>query len=204
MLAIILASWLATRFAGRRNSSPSRRRDLLSSAELAAVQSWFQNNQQTQTTDVAWARYGLECGSASPRRDLAAASVGNLGYFSERPIVDLLGKTDQPSVACSTTPYGLLDAPGHCAGIIATALSLFNPTGRRKLFQPTRSDIADGRGCRATSSSSTSNLDERASCVPTPTSRSRPDTSTRRRATVPSRPLPDQSRCRWFLPTIIR
>jgi hypothetical protein len=104
--------------------------------------SWLRSNQPTQGQDVGWAQYGLRLKAAtSPPATIAASAVGNIGYFSERPVVDLLGKTD-PIIARRPAHTSVLMVPGHWRWDYQYSIVTLQPDVIAQLFLPTQGDIA--------------------------------------------------------------
>ena len=104
--------------------------------------SWLRSNQQFQASDVGWARYGLRLKAAtSPTATIAASSIGNIGYFSERPIVDLLGKTD-PAIAHSPPRTTFWMLPGHMRWDYRHSIVALRPDVVAEIFGPTPGDYS--------------------------------------------------------------
>jgi hypothetical protein len=145
LLAIVVVVLVAATFAGRTRliAVVGVTVLLVAGPNLLPFDSWFRSNQQTQTADVAWARYGVrEKVATTPDATIAAASVGNVGYFSERRIVDLLGKTD-PTIARRHARTDFWMLPGHLRWDYRHSIVALQPDVVAELFQPTHSDIAE-------------------------------------------------------------
>jgi hypothetical protein len=92
------------------------------------------------TSDRAWTRYGLELRrTTAPDTSIAAAGVGAIAYFSDRPTVDLLGKSDR--TIALTRPHGPHFHPGHDKWDYAYSIGHLRPDVIAQLWRPTASDL---------------------------------------------------------------
>ncbi len=86
---------------------------------------WARTNAPQLSSDVWRARAGLLVrASTQPQTVVAAHAVGQIGYFSERPMVDLLGKNDP--VIAHEAPRGAF-RPGHNKWDYARSIGLDRP-----------------------------------------------------------------------------
>jgi len=101
---------------------------------------WVRHNQPFEATEAAWARYGERLNSATqPDATIAASSIGNIGYFSQRPIVDELGKIDE-TIARSPARTSFWVLPGHWRWDYHYSIVTLRPDVVAELFGPTRAD----------------------------------------------------------------
>ena len=142
LLAFVVAILITAAFAGRLRLAAFLGLAVLlvGAPNVVPFESWLRDDRQTQTTDLAWARYGQRVRDATaPDARIAAASVGNVGYFSNRPMVDLLGKTD-PVIARRPARTDFWMLPGHIRWDYRYSIGTLRPDIVAELFQPTRRD----------------------------------------------------------------
>lgn len=103
--------------------------------------SWARHGQPFEDTERRWAQYGLALRDATqPDATIAAASIGNIGYFSERDVVDLLGKID-PVVAGTPPHTDYWALPGHLRWDYRHSIVTLRPDVVAQLFATTPSDV---------------------------------------------------------------
>jgi hypothetical protein len=101
---------------------------------------WARHNQPFQASDSAWARYGERLNAATqPGAAIAASSIGNIGYFSQRRIVDELGKVDE-TIARRPAHTAFWMLPGHWRWDYRYSIVTLRPDVVAELFGPTRAD----------------------------------------------------------------
>jgi arabinofuranosyltransferase len=104
------------------------------------IASWTRHNQPFQTSETAWARYGERLAAATqPNARIAASSIGNIGYFSQRPIVDELGKIDE-HVARTPPRTSFWVLPGHWRWDYRYSVVTLRPDVVAELFGPSKAD----------------------------------------------------------------
>jgi hypothetical protein len=105
------------------------------------VTDWIRSNAAVQPADVAWARYGLALRAATqPDIAEAVSSAGNIGYFSRRPAIDLLGKSD-PVIAHSRPVYVAAHfLPGHSKWHYDYSIGKLRPPIVAQIFGPVPAD----------------------------------------------------------------
>lgn len=102
---------------------------------------WVRHNQPFQKIDTAWAQYGQRLKEATqPNARIAASSIGNIGYFSQRPIVDELGKIDE-HVARLPPRISYWALPGHWRWDPEYSVVVLQPDVVAELFGPSAADV---------------------------------------------------------------
>ncbi len=102
---------------------------------------WVRSDQPFDTDEGRWARYGAALNAAlPPGSSVAVASIGNIGYFSDRPIVDLLGKID-PVVAGTAPRTDFWALPGHLRWDYRRSVVELRPDLVGQLFATVPADI---------------------------------------------------------------
>jgi hypothetical protein len=102
---------------------------------------WVADGQPFEDDERRWAEYGLALRAATDERaSIAAASIGNIGYFSDRRIVDLLGKID-PEVAGTDPHLERWTLPGHLRWDYQHSIIDLRPDVVAQLFATTPDDI---------------------------------------------------------------
>ncbi len=102
---------------------------------------WVRSDQPFAREETDWASYGAALREATlPDASIAAASIGNLGYFSDRRIVDLLGKVD-PVVAGSRPRTDVWTLPGHLRWDYQHSVVELRPDVVAQLFATDPDDI---------------------------------------------------------------
>jgi hypothetical protein len=109
--------------------------------EGVAVTRWVATNAYyARTLDISSTRYGLELrATTAPNARVAAVAVGAMGYFSHRPIIDLLGKNDHHIATEPARDSPLL--PGHDKWDYGYSIGRLHPDVIAELFQPTATDL---------------------------------------------------------------
>ncbi len=102
---------------------------------------WIRTDQPFNEAEQRWAQYGAALAAALPSDGtVAVASIGNIGYFSERPVVDLLGKIDP--VVASTAPHTDFWAlPGHLRWDYRHSVGVLRPDVVGQLFAADPADV---------------------------------------------------------------
>jgi arabinofuranosyltransferase len=115
---------------------------VLLAANVGPLVDWVNHGAYGADNDLAWARYGDALATATaPTAVVAASSIGNLGFYSDRPLVDILGKVD-PVVAHSRPRTELWVLPGHMKWDYLHSLGERRPDVVSQLFFPTKQDMA--------------------------------------------------------------
>ena len=112
-----------------------------------AVQTWGRDNAAGFDVDTLFAHYGLVLQDhTAPGTRVAVTLAGNISYFSDRPIIDLLGKMD-PAVA-HTPPKPVAFRPGHNKWDYGHSIGALRPPIAARLWFPTAADVCamDGWG----------------------------------------------------------
>lgn len=102
---------------------------------------WVGDPDSASRSDTSWADYGDELRDATPPDTvIAAAAIGNLGYFSDRPIADLLGKVD-PEIAHGDPRLDRWLIPGHSKWDLEHTVDVAQPDVVAQLFAAEDADI---------------------------------------------------------------
>ena len=118
---------------------------LVLAGNVAPLRSWISDGERIQQIGDRWAATGLALRAATaPGTTIAASGIGNLGYFSDRPIVDELGKID-PVIAASSPRLDLLLVPGHTKWDYQHSIGELRPDVVAHLFLPTDDILTDLR-----------------------------------------------------------
>jgi len=118
---------------------------LMVSLDLAPVAAWAVRGAPHADGDAAWSVYGLTLrNNTAPDARIAVTWAGAVSYFSQRPTVDELGKTDSviahgPNIAPSFRP-------GHSKWNLAHTLGELRPDVIAALFFVSDRDLADIKG----------------------------------------------------------
>lgn len=115
---------------------------LVLAGNVLPLWSWASDGEQIQRIGDRWAAEGVVLREATPEDAvIAATGIGNLGYFSDRPLVDLLGKVD-PVIA--HTPPRLDDdiqiVPGHTKWDLRHSVGQLRPDLVVQLYWGTAAD----------------------------------------------------------------
>ncbi|MFN7151118.1 MAG: hypothetical protein ACK4V6_16775 [Microthrixaceae bacterium] len=102
---------------------------------------WVGDPGSTSRSDTSWAEYGNALGDATtPDTLIAASAIGNLGYFSDRPIADILGKID-PEIAHREPHLERWLIPGHSKWDLEHTVGGLQPEVVAQLFAAEDADI---------------------------------------------------------------
>lgn len=113
---------------------------LVLAGNLVPWADWIADPGRTSRADTSWADYGAELREATPPdTTIAASAIGNLGYFSDRPIADLLGKID-PEIAHGEPRLDRWLIPGHSKWDLEHTVGVLRPEVVAQLFA---ADVAD-------------------------------------------------------------
>lgn len=114
---------------------------LVLAGNLVPWADWIADPGRTSRADTSWADYGAELREATPPdTTIAASAIGNLGYFSDRPIADLLGKID-PEIAHGEPRLDRWLIPGHSKWDLEHSVGVLRPEVVAQLFAADVTDI---------------------------------------------------------------
>lgn len=138
MLAVAVGSFLA---ASRHMAALVLAGTLVLAGNLLPWHAWFTEERWTDPLEQSWAEYGMALQDATAADALIAASgIGTLGYFADRPIVDILGKVDP--VIAHQDPRAEWVVPGHMKWDYRHSVGELRPDVVAHLFAPTPADVA--------------------------------------------------------------
>jgi arabinofuranosyltransferase len=103
-------------------------------------QAWFGSGGQVVTSDARNAEYGLFLAKVTDEHAvIASVEAGAIAYFSDRPAIDILGKSD--AHVASSHPKGSF-RPGHNKWDYAYSVGRLHPDVVAQLFKPVSADYA--------------------------------------------------------------
>lgn len=120
--AVLLFLHGALRYAERRTGSHSLHKTSMAAFVLALVvfvgvnavplRTWATDNALGLSLDASLTRYGVALRETTTSdTTIAVTSAGAISYFSQRPTIDMLGKSD--AVVATRSPQATLFRPGH-------------------------------------------------------------------------------------------
>lgn len=112
---------------------------LLLAANGVAFGRWARDNAAVLAEDRAWTRYGLGLRRATGEdASIAVAAAGSIPYFTDRRMLDLLGKNDP--VIAHREPKPVTFLPGHVKWDYSYSIATLRPDVVAQLFGPTPTD----------------------------------------------------------------
>ena len=112
----------------------------LLASSAASGSAWVGDSGRLVKSDAHNTDYGLFLAKVTnPHAVIASVTAGALAYYSDRPAVDILGKSD--AHVASSRPRGSF-RPGHNKWDYAYSIGRLHPDVVAQLFQPTRGTFA--------------------------------------------------------------
>jgi arabinofuranosyltransferase len=109
-------------------------------SSAASGHAWFGSGGQVVASDARNTDYGLFLATVTNERAvIASVQVGAIAYYSDRPAVDILGKSD--AHVASSHPRGSF-RPGHNKWDYTYSVGQLRPDVVAQLFKPIPADIA--------------------------------------------------------------
>ena len=109
-------------------------------SSAASGQAWFRSGGQVVTSDAENTDYGLFLAKITGERAvIASVRAGAIAYYSDRPSIDILGKSDEH--VASSHPRGSF-RPGHNKWDYTYSVGQLHPDVVAQLFKPVPADFA--------------------------------------------------------------
>lgn len=113
---------------------------VLAALSAADLESWRRANAPEVKADATMARYGLAIREVTAERaSVAVVWAGAIPYFSRRPAVDLLGKSDPVIARGPSRPIGF--TPGHTKWDYRHSVRRLQPDLIAQVWPPSRRDF---------------------------------------------------------------